>query len=112
MHEFTIARNIVDIAADAATRNNVTGVISVEVEVGQASGIVPEALEFAWESARKDTILQEASLVIRIIAIGARCRDCGREFHPESIYEICPACGAYNPEIISGRELRVIAIQA
>ena len=111
MHEFSLVQNIIDIATDAANQNQVRSVQSVEVEIGQASGIVPEAMDFAWESARKDTILQEASLVIRIIPLLIRCRACGSEFHPDGLFETCPGCGNYNPEIISGKELRVIAIQ-
>ena len=111
MHEFSLVQNIIDIATDTAIRNQLVHVQSVEVEIGQVSGIVPEAMDFAWESARKDTLLHEASLVIKIIPLLVRCRTCGNEFHPDGLYETCPGCGNFNPEIISGKELRVTAIQ-
>jgi hydrogenase nickel incorporation protein HypA/HybF len=111
MHEFSIVQRIVEIALEAAAKNQAENVICVEVEVGQASGTVPEAMEFAWESARKDTLLEQASLVIRLIPLVIRCRSCGLQHTPENIYESCPHCGAISPEIISGKELRVTSIQ-
>jgi len=111
MHELSIVQGIIDIAIDAANRYQVTRVQCVEVEIGQASGLVPDAMDFAWESAKKDTILQEASLVIKIIPLLVRCRACGKKFHPDDMFENCPGCGNYNPEIVSGKELRVTAIQ-
>ena len=87
-------------------------VCSVEVEVGAASGVVPSALEFAWESARRNTLLDQAVLKVNCVPLEAKCRECGEFFRPGEIYEPCPACGALNPEIIRGKELRVIAIES
>jgi hydrogenase nickel incorporation protein HypA/HybF len=110
MHEFSIVQNIIDIATGAAHQNQLKTVSCVEVEVGQASGVVPDALEFAWESAVKDTFLRHASLMMKIIPLTVKCRMCGLQFKPEDIYESCSDCGAMNPEILSGKELRVTAI--
>ncbi len=110
MHELSIAQNIIDIATNSAYSHNIKKIVSVEVEVGLASGVVIEALEFAWESARLGTILEEASLVIKPVAIIARCRTCHTEYKPNEIYDECPGCGDVNAEILSGKELRVNAI--
>jgi hydrogenase nickel incorporation protein HypA/HybF len=110
MHEFSIAQNIVEIALEAAQTGNAGTVSCVDVEVGQVSGVVPEALDFAWESARKDTLLRNASLAITVIPLRVKCRVCGLQHNPEDWYGPCPACGAINYEILSGKELRVTAI--
>jgi hydrogenase nickel incorporation protein HypA/HybF len=110
MHEFSIIQNIIEIAIDAAIQNRLETVSSVEVEVGQASGIVPEAMEFAWESARKNTLLRMAALSVKLIPLMMRCRGCGMQYFPGEIYEPCPGCGEINGEIISGKELKVTAI--
>jgi hydrogenase nickel incorporation protein HypA/HybF len=111
MHEFSIVQRIVDIALEAAMNNQAKTVTCVEVEIGQASGIVPEAMEFAWESARKDTLLRQASLTITLIPLHVKCHTCGFQYDPENLYEPCPHCGAFNPEILTGKELRVTSIQ-
>lgn len=111
MHEFSIVQNIIDIVLDSAKKNGATHVRSVEIEVGQSSGVVIEALEFAWEAAGKDTILNNTPLKIRKIPLQIVCRNCQTVFNPEEITDPCPGCGDANLEIVSGKELRVVAIE-
>jgi hydrogenase nickel incorporation protein HypA/HybF len=111
MHEFSIIQSIVEIAVASATQNGADHVSTVEVEVGQASGVVNEALEFAWEAAKKGTLLDKAVLVIKHIPLRASCRNCHTDYQPNEIYDPCPTCGEINPEIITGKELRVVAIE-
>jgi hydrogenase nickel incorporation protein HypA/HybF len=112
MHEFSIALSIVDIAADTAEKNHLSAVHEVEVEIGQMSGVIPEALEFAWESARVNTLVAKAALKIRLVELEVRCRACGHCHKPDGLYTSCPGCGEVQPDILSGKELRVISITA
>ena len=111
MHEFSIVQNIIDIVSATAKANHVLNVQSVEVEVGKASGVIREAMEFAWEAAVKDTLLRGALLKIIERPLSVRCNSCGTTYDPCDTYENCPGCGDINPQIISGQELRVIAIE-
>jgi hydrogenase nickel incorporation protein HypA/HybF len=111
MHEFSIVQSIVDIALESAALNHIAHISAVEVEVGHASGVVPEAMEFAWEATIKGTILSEASLKIKQITLIVKCSVCQHQYNPEEIYEACPHCGEVNPEILSGKELKVVAIE-
>lgn len=111
MHEFSIIQSIVSIAVESASQHQADHVVSVEVEVGQASGVVTEALEFAWEAARKGTVLENASLVITHIPLRVACRNCHTPYQPAEIYDPCPGCGDISPEIITGKELKVVAIE-
>jgi hydrogenase nickel incorporation protein HypA/HybF len=112
MHEFSIVHQIIEIALDAAETHMLETVSCVEVQVGTASGIQPEAMEFAWEAARKDTRLSEARLSITYIPLRMECRECDFQFQAAEIFEPCPACGAPNAGIISGQELRVTSIES
>jgi hydrogenase nickel incorporation protein HypA/HybF len=112
MHEFSIVNNIIDIAIGSADQNGLKTVSCVEIEVGKASGIEPSAMEFAWESARKDSILEKARLVMHFIPLCLQCRTCGNQYEPDEIYSPCPACGDINARIITGKELRVVAIES
>jgi hydrogenase nickel incorporation protein HypA/HybF len=112
MHEFSIVNNIVDIALVSADQNGLKSVSSVEIEVGKASGIEPSAMEFAWESARKNTILENARLVMHFIPLSLQCRACSLRYEPEEMYSPCPGCGEINATIITGKELRVVAIES
>ena len=112
MHEFSIVNNIVDIAIGSAEQNGLESVSCVEIEVGKAAGIEPSAMEFAWESARKNTILEDATLVMHFIPLCLECRTCGNRYETEEIYNPCPFCGEINARIISGKELKVVAIES
>ncbi|MBN2482290.1 MAG: hydrogenase maturation nickel metallochaperone HypA [Bacteroidales bacterium] len=110
MHEFSVAQHIIEIALQSAKEHHVDHISSVEVEIGQAAGVVTEALEFAWESAVRDTALQNAALLIKEIPVSVVCRSCGMQYDPQEIFDLCPRCGDMNPDIIRGKELRVSAI--
>jgi hydrogenase nickel incorporation protein HypA/HybF len=107
MHEFAIAVDIVDIAVSAARQEGATRVKEVEIEIGQLSGVVMEALEFSLEAAVKGTLLEHARRNLVTVPGRARCTQCGREYDTDTLYQACPACQAMAPEIIQGRELRV-----
>lgn len=111
MHELSLVQEILEIALDTARKHGVDHVSAVEVEVGQASGVVKEAMEFAWEATRKGTLLGAASLVIKSIPLQAVCRKCGRNYQPDELFDPCPECGEVSPEIIAGKELKVVAIE-
>jgi hydrogenase nickel incorporation protein HypA/HybF len=111
MHEFSIVQNIVDIALESAANHHLNTISAVEVEVGKASGVIREAMEFAWEAAIKGTLLNKAELKIREVPLLVRCTICQRRYQPDDLYEACPGCGEISPEIISGQELKVTAIE-
>jgi hydrogenase nickel incorporation protein HypA/HybF len=63
MHELSIAMSIVEIAEDNAAMAGVKSVSEIQIEVGNLSGVVDEALEFALEEAVKNTILRNAKRI-------------------------------------------------
>jgi len=107
MHEFSIAMNIVDIATEHAIRENAKIIREVEIEVGVFSGVVVDALEFAMESAVKETMLEKAECKILVIKGLARCPECNHEYETDDLLSPCPECSATPPVIIRGKELRV-----
>ncbi len=110
MHEFSVAQSIIDVALKARKENKVDYIRVVEVEIGQAAGIEIDALNFAWESAIKDSALENTKLAIKQIPVEVSCRSCHFIYKPDEVFELCPNCGSVNPEIIKGRELKVVAI--
>jgi hydrogenase nickel incorporation protein HypA/HybF len=107
MHEFSIAVDIVDIATSSARKEAATEVKEIEVEIGQLSGVIMEALEFSLEAAVKGTILEKARRNLIIVPGKARCTQCMTEYDTDSLFKPCPKCGTCAPEVIQGRELRV-----
>jgi hydrogenase nickel incorporation protein HypA/HybF len=103
LHELSISRGIVDICEQYAGNRRV---LSVTLELGALSGVVPEALEFCFEASTKGTLLEGARLDIERIAAIGFCRECGRDFPLEAYFDPCPECSAHL-EIRNGEEMRV-----
>lgn len=110
MHELSIVMNIVDIAEDETAKAEASSVTSITLEIGTLSGIVMEALEFAWQSAIKGTVLENAELKVHTIEGVAKCRTCGEEFSAKTLYQECPQCKGYFTDIIKGKEMRVMEL--
>lgn len=93
-----------------ARENHLVRVEVVRVRIGHFAGVQPEALRFAWEVLRKDTLSENASLEIEEIPIRARCRVCEGEYAAEPDDLTCPLCGSLDYELLSGRELDLSSV--
>ena len=51
MHELSIVTGIIDIAEEEAAKAGVKAFSGIDLEIGTLSGIVKEALDFAWDFA-------------------------------------------------------------
>jgi hydrogenase nickel incorporation protein HypA/HybF len=107
MHELAITESIV-----AAVREKLgdTPIRRVCVEVGQLSGVVPDALLFSFEVATDGTSLDGAELDVIPIPGQARCRDCAARFDTDDLLTLC-ACGSADVEVLGGRELRIREVE-
>ena len=110
MHEMSIAMNVVEIVTDTAKQNNAKKINSIELDVGALSGIIPDALEFCFESACKGTIAENSKLKLNLIKADAECESCGEKFQAIEMVSQCPKCGEMVFQISGGKELKVKAI--
>ncbi|MHC5001923.1 MAG: hydrogenase maturation nickel metallochaperone HypA [Planctomycetota bacterium] len=112
MHELSIAHNLIELASETAAANGADRVVSLQVRVGDLSGVVVEALEFAFEVAREDTPCRNATLVIERVPATVRCPACHAPKTLERLHCFrCPDCDSLAPELLSGRELDLVSIE-
>ena len=112
MHELSIAMSIIDIADEELQRQGGGSVVAVHLKLGPLAGVVKEALTSAFELAREGSSLASATLQIEDVPIAIFCPECGSEQPVESLQDLrCGLCGAYGSEIVSGRELEVVAME-
>jgi hydrogenase nickel incorporation protein HypA/HybF len=113
MHELSIAKNIIEIAEQHARQEGAAAITKVALQIGKLSGVVPEALEFAFEVARMDTMAAGAELEMEIVPLVCSCSDCELEFTVEDRHGIalCPRCGQPSGDIRRGQELAVHALE-
>lgn len=104
MHELAIGQSIVSAVSERLPGERVRRLV---LEVGQLSGVVPEALRFCFDLCTEGTPVEGAVLEIREIAGLGRCDACGSEVSLEAPFGVCP-CGSPALEILRGRELRIL----
>jgi len=108
MHEMSITQGIIDICEKHASGRRV---LSLDVEIGQLSSVVPEAVEFCFEACSSGTLLEGARMnIIRVPGMG-RCQDCGADTALTSLYDSCRSCGGFRVSVLSGEEMRVREIE-
>src|SRR5690242_12271483 len=111
MHELSIALSILDTVAEQAERHG-GRVVAVHLKLGPLSGVVKEALVSAYELAREGTDLAAAALVVEEVPLVAYCPGCAAQRALPSVLELCcPVCGAVTPDVVSGRELEIVALE-
>ena len=112
MHEAGIMESALAVIGREAGAHGVTQVTRVTLRVGVISGVVPEALRFAFEALSPGTVASGAELVIEHVPAIAHCKECDRDFTVEDgfIFE-CPECHALSADVRSGRELELVRLE-
>ena len=106
----SIVVSIVEIAENEARKNNAKKITKLELDIGTVSGIELDALNFAFESVKDETMLKNAEIITNIIEARAKCENCNFEFATEDLYSLCPKCDSYKTNIIQGKEMKVKSI--
>jgi len=104
MHELSLTRNLVEICESKAAGRKV---VSITVEIGELSGVMPESIAFCFDECTCGTAAEGAILRFERVAAQGRCQECDAEFSLRTFYGSCPTCGGNRMEIISGKEMRV-----
>lgn len=108
MHELSIMSNLL---SDAVGTANGARICSLKVRVGPLSGVVIEALRFAFEALSPGTPADGARFDIEETALCFHCPQCGATYDtPVGAYE-CPSCGSTQGELRGGNELELISIE-
>ena len=107
MHELSITQSVVTAVTqrlpDAQVRR-------IRLEVGQLSGLVPDAVRFCFEMVATGTPCEGAALEIDEPAGLAHCRTCGADFETSEVLPLCD-CGSADIEVRGGRELRIREVE-
>ncbi len=91
MHESGIARRLVTQALEAAGGE----VTDVEIVLGAAAGLDPDALREHFAMAARGTPAERAELRVTWETCRYQCLECGREFASSAREATCPSCGGF-----------------
>ena len=112
MHELSIAMSILDVVEEEADRRGEGRIAAIHLRLGPLSGVVREALLSAFELAREGTAMSDCELLIEDVPLVAFCPVCGIDREIPSVqYLCCPVCDTPTPDVVSGREMDVVAME-
>lgn len=112
MHELSIAMSIIEGASQEAVNQGGAQVHAVHLKLGPLSGVVKDALLFSYSLACAGTSLEGSQLVIEEVPVVVYCPHCETEKTLGSIQQFCcPSCGALTPNVVSGKQLELVAIE-
>ncbi|MBZ4201670.1 MAG: hydrogenase maturation nickel metallochaperone HypA [Methylovulum sp.] len=111
MHELSLCENILQMIEQQAKDQQFTRVLTVFLEIGQLSGVEPEAISFCFDAVMAGSVAAHAKLVI-VPQVGlAWCAKCYHHFEIQHRYDECPICGSYEFQIKKGEHLRISELE-
>lgn len=111
MHEFALARNLVELACDAAAAAQASRVCQLRCRVGVLRQVDEVLMQEAFEIARAGTLCERARLTIEKTQMTAHCSLCGERFAVQDWNGDCPRCGAAGTHFTGGDELELVSIE-
>jgi len=111
MHEMAIAASVLDLVLETAAANQANRVIKIQLLIGEMAGVSQEALRFCFDNITEGTPAAGAVLCIDIAPVLGHCCECGSGFPIPEPRFICPTCGSFLVDVLSGQELRVEQIE-
>jgi hydrogenase nickel incorporation protein HypA/HybF len=112
MHEVSLMQEVLELAGRQAREAGGTAISRIRLRVGALSGVVPEALEFAFESLAPGTIAAGARLEIEPAPAVCRCRECEARFEPAAAWVFsCPKCQSTDVDTEQGYELDLLQLE-
>jgi hydrogenase nickel incorporation protein HypA/HybF len=103
MHELAITESILNQAIAEARKQKAVTINVIKLKIGEGQSLVPECMQFYFETARKGTLAAQAKLEIEVVPLRIVCAKCRAE-----VKELNPTCGCKaGIEIVSGQELSI-----
>ena len=111
MHEVGIVRSALEAAVHAAERASANRIVRIRLRVGAMAGVVPDAMDFAFEALSVGTMAEGAVLECETVPLRCRCVSGCPEFEPTGAVFECPVCGKFSSELLQGRELELAQVE-
>ena len=111
MHELSIMQSALIQVLEQTRQARATRVYSIRLRIGTLSGVVPEALQFAFEVLADGTPAKGAKLIIEDVPAKFWCDTCNREFKAARMFAECPDCHRPSAELRAGREMELTSME-
>jgi hydrogenase nickel incorporation protein HypA/HybF len=107
MHELSLLENVREILEDHAFSQHFNKVSKITLEIGKLSCVEPEALRFGFDVVMKDSLAENAELIIAESLGLGECRQCQQQTEMATLYDPCSHCGSPFVTVIQGAEMKI-----
>ncbi len=107
MHEMSLAEGVLQVIEDAARKDQFQKVATVWLEIGQLSGVEPEAMRFCFDAVTRDSVAEGAQLEIIATPGQGWCMACAKTVPMSEVFGECPECGGFQLQVTGGTEMRI-----
>ena len=111
MHEVGIMQETLRMAEEQTRKSGGERIHAIRLRIGRMSGVVPDALQCAFEVLRAGTLAAEGKLEIEALPVVCWCGACQKEFAAEDFIFECPACGQLSGKLVRGREMEIASLE-
>jgi len=111
MHEFSIMETALETAAQKTRAAGATQIHRLKLRVGKLSGVVPEALRFAFEALKGQSLAAAAVLEIEEVPAVCWCAGCAAEFEAADLNYGCPRCHQPGGDLRRGKEMELASLE-
>ncbi len=111
MHELSIMDSALTKVIERAEKAGARQIRVIRLRIGVLSGVVPDALQFAFEALRPGTLAESASLAIENVPAQFWCAACRAEFVSDDTFAECPDCHQPSGDLRAGREMEVTSME-
>jgi hydrogenase nickel incorporation protein HypA/HybF len=84
---------------------------NIRLRIGALSGVVPDALQFAFEALADGTPAEGAVLIIEPVPARFWCEPCDRDFEANGLFAECPECHTLSGKLRAGREMELASME-
>jgi hydrogenase nickel incorporation protein HypA/HybF len=103
MHEFAITESLLNQVLAEAQKQHATQVNTIKLRVGEGRSIVPDCVQFYFETLSKGTLAERARLEFELVPLKVVCRKCRVEVRDLQLPCSCQA----GVDIVAGQELDI-----
>ena len=118
MHELSVALRIVEALNEELVEeaelfdSGELAVSTVTIEVGALTGLVPEALQFAWDHATEGSFLRDSRLKIEWVDAAGLCPICRAKRTITNLQSFrCPVCRTPIDQVVGGNEMEILTME-
>jgi len=107
MHELSLLENVREMLVKNALSQSFSKVAKVTLEIGRFSNVEPDALRFCFDVVMKDSLAENAELIIAEVDGLGVCPQYRRQLAMTTLYDACVNCGSPFVKVIQGFEMKI-----